>query len=404
MTDRTRIDDFRWLTGPEASPWLELAAQSPKVSARLMQTLRKDLTVDRAQLVAETTELRRRAEVKFSRASQMFFTRKLLEQATEESIADYKAARFSPAARIADICCGIGGDALGLARQRQVVLVDCDPVATLLAERNTQVNDGLPTEFVNGDAESFAVGSVDAIHIDPDRRTSLGRTIALEQFQPSLAAIEQMLATNGNMAVKTAPATSVPDDWSIAGEREWIGSRRECRQQMVWLGNLARQPGARMATVIDRNGRPTSFTGDASVTSPNVRAWLRFVHEPHAAVLAAGIDGDFAQQHDCARVDSTVPYYTSDQPFDSPLIASFEILEVLPYDLRKLRTAVAVHNGGTLEVKVRGVLVKPSEVIAKIRPRGSSPLTILLSGSRSSTQAIVARRPQPASSPGRELD
>src|ERR1700744_5384114 len=66
-------------------------------------------------------ELRLAARAKFSRASQMLFTRAGYEQSSSEMIAGPRAARLADAvggmggANIADLCCGIGGDLAALA-------------------------------------------------------------------------------------------------------------------------------------------------------------------------------------------------------------------------------------------------------------------------------------------------
>ena len=56
----------------------------------------------------------RRTEVCRRRAQ--FFTPVGWEQATDELIAAYKASRFPADGPVADLCCGIGGDLLVLAR------------------------------------------------------------------------------------------------------------------------------------------------------------------------------------------------------------------------------------------------------------------------------------------------
>ncbi|MGB6164688.1 MAG: hypothetical protein WBF75_19385, partial [Pseudonocardiaceae bacterium] len=43
-----------------------------------------------------------------------------VEQASSEVIAEHRARRFAGAVRVADLCCGIGGDLLALGGQREV--------------------------------------------------------------------------------------------------------------------------------------------------------------------------------------------------------------------------------------------------------------------------------------------
>ncbi len=139
------ISDYDWLTGDEAAVMLiELAASELPLHTAI-SSLRRHLSPLRTHLVAELVELRRRAAAKFSNADRMFFTRTALEQATDEQVACYKAMRIAQRCRsasdgrmlyIADLCCGIGGDLLALAKQGTLVAVDKCPIATHFAAAN----------------------------------------------------------------------------------------------------------------------------------------------------------------------------------------------------------------------------------------------------------------------------
>ncbi|MGL4255519.1 MAG: SAM-dependent methyltransferase, partial [Microbacterium sp.] len=87
--------------------------------ARTVSRLRKDgHSPDLVSAVVTQSRLRRRAEAKFGPfAARMLFTRAGLEQATRLGIAARHAVRFRDEGlnRVADLGCGIGGDALGLA-------------------------------------------------------------------------------------------------------------------------------------------------------------------------------------------------------------------------------------------------------------------------------------------------
>ena len=69
----------------------------------------------------------------------MLFTRAGYEQSSSEPIARYRAARFGDARRVADLCCGIGGDLLALASGREALAVDRDEVHARLALHNAAV-------------------------------------------------------------------------------------------------------------------------------------------------------------------------------------------------------------------------------------------------------------------------
>ena len=96
-----------------------LAGSQPDGSLALAERLRREYPADLVALATAQRELRLVAAAKFSRADQMLFTRAGYEQSSSEAIARYRAARLAGArhgaGRVADLCCGIGGDLIALA-------------------------------------------------------------------------------------------------------------------------------------------------------------------------------------------------------------------------------------------------------------------------------------------------
>jgi len=81
--------------------------------------------------------LRERARTKFGDdAARIYFTQAGLEQATSAPVAAHRAARYHAARRIADLCCGIGGDLRALADGHDVLAVDRDPLTAAIATAN----------------------------------------------------------------------------------------------------------------------------------------------------------------------------------------------------------------------------------------------------------------------------
>src|SRR5690606_26790625 len=123
-----------------------------------------------------------RAKAKFSRAAEMLFTAKGLEQATDETLACYKSARFAQR-RLVDVAAGVGGDLTGLCRAGDVVAVDADAVHAILARWNARVYGGRVAS-VRGLFGPWLLRRCDAWHADPDRRVTGRRTTHLEALQP----------------------------------------------------------------------------------------------------------------------------------------------------------------------------------------------------------------------------
>jgi hypothetical protein len=351
------------------------------------------LSAARAHLVVEQVELRERACDKFALAERMFFTRKGLEQATDEQIAAHKAARF-PAGSIADLCCGMGGDAIAMARRAKVAAVDQDDIACLLADANARVCSVESGRLRSsaGNAAQFPVEQFAAWHIDPDRRPQGSRTSRVDLFHPPLAAIEALLARNGQAAIKLAPAADAPDAWLAAAELQWLGSRGECRQQVAWFGSLARHAGRRAATIVDAAAGPRTIIGEGDEPIPAAAALDRYLYEPHNAVLAAHLTGALCREHALAAVSGGIAYLTNDSLVIDPALAAFEVREVLPFDLKQLKAWCREHRIGCLEVKKRGVEMDPEKLRKAIISDGDESATLIVTPVSSKTRVIVAKR------------
>lgn len=388
------LAEYRWLVSAAAERWIEIAANADAESlVRTTLALRKDLGALRTHLVVAQAELRRRAAVKFPAAPQMFFTRQLLEQATDAQVAACKAARWSEAGLIADLCCGIGGDLLALAGQGPVVGVDRDPVAALLAAANCERLGRTQARVQVEDVRDANLAQFASWHMDPDRRVEGRRNTAIERYEPDLEAIDRLLDGNGRAALKLAPAARVPQHWARDAELEWIGNRGECRQQIVWFPALARNPGKRSATVFAAGAaEPRSICGDPERDAPEADAVGHYVYDPHSAVVAADLTGALAAEHALHCVSAKSAYLTGDRVVTDPALACFEVLEILPVDPKHLRDAIRERGIGRLEVKKRGVKIDPEEVRKQIHPRGDNCATLIISPVRSKVAAILARR------------
>lgn len=409
-------DDYRWLVSEEASTWHDQRDATLRDDLKALQRLRRHLTPARAALVVETWQLRERGRVKFALADRMFFTRRSLQQATDGAIARYKASRIPLGQPVWDLCCGIGGDLLELALQHPVVGLDRDPVMILLAEANQRAcaEFGSPVEAARvGSAEhevKFHVADVgqaewaaeDFLHIDPDRRPDEKRVATrLTDYEPGEPFLRRLLAHPGGAAMKVAPAARIPEAWEGEVEREWISSRGECRQQVVWAG-IHRDWGAgRRATRLGNSGE---VLGEFAVNSARNRDRLTdevdvaeesgtYLYDPDPSLSASGLVDAFAQQFQLQRLHPQVAYLTGQDRVDHPLVATFRVLSQIPFDRRRVKRLLESFEIGRLEVKKRGVDVDPRQLarLGRNDPQ-SRPGTLILSPGVKGVSAILAER------------
>ncbi len=394
----TLPDLNRWLLSEQSNHWLTQTQKRLENSDELHQivkSLRRDLTAERAGAAIDMAHCRIRGRIKFDRAAEMYFTRVTLEMATDEMIAKHKAARFDHVRNLADVCCGIGGDLIGLAGRKspaQTIGFDSDPIAAAYAQANLLIH-GLSGETRACHFNASDLNAFDAIHADPERRTS-GKQTRGDRFSPPL---ELLIHNNHNISksIKVAPATELTND--LPGcEIEWVGHSRECKQQILWTGDLAKHVDCLTATVIDQ-GRVSQFVRPKA----SVRNCLNtlanhpepYLYEPHNTLIAAGLVDAFAEQYGLRRMHQSIAYLTGHREVQSGMLSRFEMLEAMPADFKRVSASLRKYQFGELAIKKRGVDENVFRQFQKIKLEGDEPNgTLILTEIQGQVVALIARR------------
>lgn len=400
------LPDAQWLVSDDQAPLIRdtVARFDDKVELiQIVKSLRKQHSPETAKRIAELAQLRIRGRRKFNLADKMFFTTAALEMATDEKLAAYKAKRFQNFENVVDVCCSIGGDLFGLARRnsenpeltRATVGIDLDPVAVIFANANLKAM-GLPHLAAVQDFANLSLEQYDAVHIDPERRQQ-GRSTFGDKFVPALDSIFEKLNRRVPAAIKVAPATGLKSFYPDGIQRQWIGHSRECKQQIIWTGELATSKNCHVATVI-ADGEDVEFSRPMeevnSCRCGRADQIGDFVYEPHNTVLAAKLTDSLANEHDLCRIENDIAYLTGSQLLNTPLLQSFQVLECVPGDIKKITESINRHRLKNLEIKNRGVEESFVNQVRKIRSTdGERPGTIVLTQFKGNHCAILAVRP-----------
>lgn len=381
--------DPRALLGPAGAA--VLAALDPAADPiREGTRLRRDHPAELVAAAQTQYALRERASAKFGAAAgAMYFTDAGLQQASRAEVAAHRAARFAAAlddtgdAPIVDLCCGIGGDLLALAALgRPVAGVDRDGATAALAAANLAALGAADRARVwQGDVRTARTERAAAVFCDPARRGA-GRTGSRRIFDP--AAYSPALHTAIELA-GAAPAGCVKVGPGIAHDRvpagarsEWVSWRGEVKEAAIWLGRCADGP-ARTATVLPAGVSISSADEPAGgIPATGAGALGRYLYEPDGAVIRAHLVTAVAAVVSGALLDPRIAYLTSDRRVATPFARGYEIAEVLPFTLKRLRAALRAHDAGTVTVKKRGFAGDVDQLRARLRTSGSRPATVVL--------------------------
>ncbi|MFF4035215.1 methyltransferase domain-containing protein [Streptomyces sviceus] len=367
------MNDLAPLLTPEGRALLDdVRGTAPADELAVATRLRREHPAELVSAALGQARLRQRAVAKFGAedAERMFFTPNGVEQSTRASVAAYRARRLKArgVTSVADLCCGIGGDAIALARAGiRVLAVDRDPLTAAAARANADAL-GLAglIEVREADVTEVDTASYDAVFVDPARRGGRGRVFDPEAYSPPLSWAVRAALKAPHAALKVAPG--IPHEAVPAqAEAEWISDGGDVKEAVLWFGGTA--PGAVRATLLPG---PRTLLG-RGLPDPAVRPVGRYLYEPDGAVVRAHLVAEVAQEVEGGLVDPTIAYVTSDALHATPYATAYEITDQLPFNVKKLKALLRERGVGILTVKKRGSAVEPEELRRKALPKQHGP-------------------------------
>lgn len=358
-----------------------------------LSALRRSFPEELARDALDQAHLRIRARAKFARADRMFFVREALEQATGEACARHRAARWAGRRRVADLGCGIGGDALALAAVAPVAGVERDPVRLAFADINVAAYEPThPFEPIAADITTFDPAGCDGAFLDPARRVGGRRTLGVEDSEPPLSVVRALLPRVGGVAVKLAPGTDTAELVSYSGEVEFVSLNGELKECVLWLGDAA-TPGRR-ATALP-SGATLFSPSRTPAFLPAIAEPVGWVLEPDAAVVRAGLVPELCAALGAAPVEDAFGYLTRrDRPPESPFAEAFELLAELPVRASDIKAAMRERGIGTVEIRKRGVDADADALPKAVRGTGPRRAILLLGRVAGAARALLVRRPE----------
>lgn len=342
-----------------------------------------DMPTELFQSALSVVEIRRKAVKKFENGEQMYFTRDGYEMATNEQIAKYRALRFNKDDIVYDLCCGIGGDLLALAKHvKKVIAVDIDDINIIYAKENAKIA-GLykKIEFICGDVNDIIIPDDSCIFIDPSRRSEKNAGRNPDKYSPPLNWVFKLAKRCRKFAVKVSPAI----DYSLFAdfEIELISYHGECKEAILWGGELKKYE--RVATVLPFIDSISSFQLEINTISEI----KKFIYEPDPAIIRAGLVTNLAGKYNLSRIDNEIAYLTGDIMVNSPVFKSYSVNEVLPWSLKHLNKYLRNEEIGKVVIKKRGFPMLPEEVEKKLKLNGNKHATIILTRIKNKHFAII---------------
>lgn len=346
----------------------------------VFERLRKRWSAEAVAAAVEVQWARTRAAEKFGeRAESLWADREAVQMASSPATAAWKARKFAGASSVQDLCCGIGGDLMELARVAPATGVELQPARAWMAEQNSgakvQCRDAVATP-----------ATAELVHADPGRRVGGRRLLSTDDLLPPLHEVRAACANARGAGIKLGPGMDLePHELRDGNEVEFLCEHGTLTQQVLWSGTLAHHAGMRTATQVDSGltisgpAQPTPCSSDGQ--------WHEMIAVPCPALERARLLHLIAGN--ACEPAAGLGILTADTIPASPWLERHRVLTHMPARERPVREWLQAHGGGTPIVRTRGKACDPNEWELAVRTPGDSKPTVWVLRTGHSRVALI---------------
>ncbi len=389
QTDRMDIERARFLASDAG--WSALASIPAEWGAQpvnvLATRLRALLAPREAAAIGEQVSLRHHGGGRvWSRDA--LLSADGLQMATHPDVAARRAARLAGyGIPVADVTAGLGSDLFAcIEAGASAVGIERDQATAILAAANTG------GRVVWGDALHASIRPAHvALVVDPSRRDGSGRRFDPAAFSPPWdRAIE--LAQSALAAVVKGPPGISHAQFPPAAEVEFVQLGRTLREAALWFGGDAR-PGLRTAVLLPSGA--TLSSDDREAPAAPAAAPLQFIFDPESCVTRAGLVRHLGARIGATLMDPQVAYLTGAKPSSDALCATFEVLDVVPFSVGRLKSRLRECGWRAVEIRRRAFPIEPDALRKLLGRQDGDEVTLLCTTIARRRTVIIGRRVAP---------
>jgi len=298
------------------------------------------------------------------------------EQATARDISEYKAKMWQSGAKIADLCCGMGGDSFWLPSGIVASGADIAPERVLMFNENME-RLKQPHRAVLQNALEVKVG--DFFCIDPARR---------EGLNPSFESVLELSKKFSGGMVKLPPAypeEELPKESDIL----YLGDAKDCRECLMLTGVFGK--GIIRAAAICE-GEWQCEKDELQNTSLALKKLGNFILEPVPVLVRSHLFLSEAKKRGFWQIDSTLAYLSCEELSpEHKGFAAYKVIDQSSLSTNNVKAMLKKHGIGKLTLKKRGVEVVPETEIHRLSPKGEKEGILFYTRVLEEKRAILAK-------------
>jgi hypothetical protein len=345
----------------------------------------------------------------------LVFLSESLEQSSSQYTARFKAS-FMQGKRLVDLSCGLGIDAVFLAEKfSQVDLCEHNSDLLRLTRHNLKqlgmdwvgchAIDGV--EFI----KTLPNHAADWIYVDPSRRPATKRAISLEQSEPDVTKLEDLLLKKApNVCIKASPLLDLTEckrSFKKLGKLMVVSLNGECKEVLLILSahSDTRNCITKAIGLSTKKQEPVFCVQQSTGTSePGFEcADLKdYIYDPDAAILKTGLWKKLTMEMDLEIFNSVVPLLTSAEKIESFPGRAFRVLDVLTFQKKNLQKLFRKEGIGAASIMRRHFPATPEHLRAEFKLKESQTTFLIFTTLHNRRKVcIIAEKITPESRPSK---
>lgn len=307
----------------------------------------------------------------------------LVEQASSDETAAYKASICPQGNLFLDLTAGMGSDSLAMSdRFTRGVLVDADARTASILAHNIKVMTRTALDVVTGRAEDVIkdLPDADLIYLDPQRRVEHGckGLFNLQDTHPNVVALLPVLEQKApRILIKTSPFLDISEGLrQLDGVTEVhvVEAEKQCKEVLYLIDQTQTRSAPLICAAVCSSG--AVFKTDIAATdTAQVRYSdpLTYLYEPCAALMKAGTHSVYASGLELEKLAPATQLYTSGQRLEGFMGRGFKVIAVLPADKKDVHAALPEARAN---ITVRNFPMTPDDLRKKLQLKDGGHYTI----------------------------
>ena len=398
--------EITWLTselGQSAIKFAQKFVDPLEANSKMRKEFTEASPAEISQAITQSV-LRNKLSIRWDMdTSDFLLTEDGINQATRPAVAKWRAKmiieKFGKSAKVLDLTCGLGFDALAMAQAGlSVHAIERDQLVADLARYNLRET---TVTVETADSTTADISGFDLVFVDPMRRDpesarkidgSTQRIFNPENWSPSWGFINS-IAEHKQVLCKVAPG--IEDKYISHWDTTWISDQGDLVEAMTQSNGS----GLRTAVLL-QDGALATFADSGTAA---LKADGEYLLVPNSAITRAGAIAAISNAVGGGLVNQHIGWITSDEAKlieqmgkDLPRSADvYQILDRTKAEPKSIAQAIREIPASAITITTRGIQIDVEKMRKQISPkllRSAPELVVALYRDDSGNKALICRR------------